>query len=125
MLLMLPDDQVGERAAARTPASAGGSTLASLPTHTPATPALPLSHTHTRVSVHQTAAAAAVRVCLTALACLPAVNQLYNFWVSVVLAVVGQSIGLLAMIYRQIRWVWMCVCGGGGGMRGRRPSTHS
>jgi meckelin len=29
--------------------------------------------------------------------------QLYNFWVTVVLAMVGQSLGLLKMLYEQIR----------------------
>jgi len=35
-------------------------------------------------------------------------DQLYNFWVTVVLAMVGQSLGLLQMLYTQIRsagWV--------------------
>ena len=30
-------------------------------------------------------------------------DQLYNFWVTVVLAMVGQSIGLLQMLHQQIR----------------------
>jgi meckelin len=30
-------------------------------------------------------------------------DQLYNFWVTVVLAVVGQSVGLLYVLYKQIR----------------------
>jgi meckelin len=30
-------------------------------------------------------------------------DQLYNFWVTVVLAIVGQSVGLLQMLYQQIR----------------------
>lgn len=30
-------------------------------------------------------------------------DQLYNFWVTVVLAMVGQSVGLLQMLYQQIR----------------------
>jgi meckelin len=29
--------------------------------------------------------------------------QLHNFWVTVVLAMVGQSLGLLKMLYEQIR----------------------
>lgn len=32
-------------------------------------------------------------------------DQLYNFWVTVVLAMVGQSVGLLQMLYQQIRCV--------------------
>jgi meckelin len=30
-------------------------------------------------------------------------DQLYNFYVTVVLAMVGQSVGLLQMLYQQIR----------------------
>lgn len=30
-------------------------------------------------------------------------DQLYNFWVTVVLAMVGQAVGLLQMLYQQIR----------------------
>jgi meckelin len=30
-------------------------------------------------------------------------DQLYNFYVTVVLAMVGQSVGLLHMLYQQIR----------------------
>jgi meckelin len=42
-------------------------------------------------------------------------DQLYNFWVTVVLAMVGQSVGLLQMLYQQIRYR-TCggVCGRGG-----------
>jgi meckelin len=31
-------------------------------------------------------------------------DQLYNFYVTVVLAMVGQAVGLLQMLYTQIRW---------------------
>jgi meckelin len=30
-------------------------------------------------------------------------DQLYNFWVTVILAIVGQSVALLQMMYRQVK----------------------
>jgi hypothetical protein len=34
---------------------------------------------------------------------VPADSLMFNFWVTMVLAIVGQSVGLLVMIYQQIR----------------------
>lgn len=34
---------------------------------------------------------------------VPADAGMYNFWVTMVLAIVGQSLGLLWMIYRQVK----------------------
>jgi meckelin len=34
---------------------------------------------------------------------VPPDPQLYNFWVTMVLAIVGQSVGVLWMLYRQVK----------------------